>query len=251
MALKPLFFHSGANFVAFASMPTASTPFRQIPKALDFTEATAIAAGFPILGSSTIFEGIRMVRHGHAVQFADGKETIVPLWDLDSIDHQPIGTKDRGKSLRAGLGRAVRAQLRRRHGPAACHLSSGRDSSAVATTTALVLRESGENLIALTGAPNERFAGPTITGRLAMRVRLPRSRQATIPTCLILYAGQNRDRSESSFASCPIFTSGRSRTLGHCTGLRKCTKPQARTAPQFCSLDITVIFRSARAASRI
>ena len=167
VALKPLFFHSGSNFVAFASMPNGLHALSQIPKALDFTEATAIAAGFPILGSSTIFEGIRMVRHGHAVQFADGKETIVPLWDLNSIARRPMSTKECGEALRAELDRAVKAQLRRRQGPPACQLSSGRDSSAVATSAALVLRESGENLIALTGAPNEGFAGPTIANRLA------------------------------------------------------------------------------------
>ena len=108
-----------------------------------------------------------MIRHGHAVQFADGKETIVPLWHLDSISRRPMSTKDCGEALRAELDRAVKAQLRRRQGPPACQLSSGRDSSAVATSAALVLRDSGENLIALTGAPNERFAGPTITDRLA------------------------------------------------------------------------------------
>jgi asparagine synthase (glutamine-hydrolysing) len=167
VALKPLFYHSGANFLAFASMPQGLHALSQIPRTIDFAEATAVAARLPHLGTSTIFEGIRMVRHGHAVQFQAGKETDVPLWNLDSIACRPMSTGECGEALRAELDRAVAAQLRRREGPVACQLSSGRDSSAVATSAALALGRTGETLIALTGAPHIGFTGPEISGRLA------------------------------------------------------------------------------------
>ena len=167
VALKPLFYHSNSGFRAFASMPQGILALSQVSKEIDLAEATAIAARLPYLGTSTIFEGIRMVRHGHAVEFAGERETIVQLWNLDSITRQQMSAEQCGEQLRAELDRAVRAQLRRRPGPAACQLSSGRDSSAVATSAAIALREAGENLIALTGAPHAGFAGSAIGGRLA------------------------------------------------------------------------------------
>lgn len=166
VALKPLFYHSGPDFIAFASMPQGLHVLSQVTKSLDWAEASAIAVRLPYLGSSTIFEGIRMVRHGHAVQFADGRETAVRLWELGSIARQQMGAEECGEALREELDRAVKAQLRRRQGLAACQLSSGRDSSAVATSAALVLRETGENLIALTGAPHRGFEGTAIGDRL-------------------------------------------------------------------------------------
>lgn len=69
--------------------------------------------------------------------------------------------------MRAELERAVAAQLRRRDGAIACQLSSGRDSSAVATTAARILSGTSEKLIALTGAPREGFSGPALGSRLA------------------------------------------------------------------------------------
>lgn len=164
-SLKPLFYHSSSDFVAFASMPPALHALG-IPKILDTGEAAAIAAGLPFLGSSTIFGGISLVRQGHAVEFSGGSKKIVRHWQPERIAPASFKGADYGDALRAELERAVTAQLRRRHGRIAAELSSGRDSSAVATTAALALLPSGEKLIALTGAPREGFSEPESGDRL-------------------------------------------------------------------------------------
>ena len=167
VALKPLFYRSSADFVAFASMPHGLHALPEIQKTLNFEECAAIIARLPYLGASTIFEGIEMVRHGHAVQFAHGRKTIIGLWDLDNIATATTDSRENSEALRAELSRAVKSQLRRRNGTAACQLSSGRDSSAVATTAALELHQSGENILALTGAPRDGFQAADIGSRLA------------------------------------------------------------------------------------
>lgn len=52
----------------------------------------------------------------------------------------------------------MQAQLRRAAGPVGTHLSSGRDSGVVAAIAASLLGQSGEQLLAYTGAPAEGFA---------------------------------------------------------------------------------------------
>lgn len=166
-SLKPLFYHKGAAFAAFASMPHGLLALPEIPKRLDLEKAAAIAAGFADVGSNTIFEGIRFVRPGQAIESDGSEERIIQLWNLDAIAPSTLKASDLGEAMQAEFERAVTAQLRRRSGIVACQLSSGRDSSAVATTAALALRASGEQLIALTGAPHIGFAGLTAGNRLA------------------------------------------------------------------------------------
>jgi asparagine synthase (glutamine-hydrolysing) len=164
--LKPLFYHQAAGFTAFASMPQAILALDGVPKRLDADEAAAMAGGLPYLGSSSIFEGIRRVRQGHAVELSGGNEKLIRHWRPERI--APASFKgDCAEALRAELERAVSAQLRRRRGAVASQLSSGRDSSAVATTAARILQTSGERLIALTGAPRDGFVGPSGSDRIA------------------------------------------------------------------------------------
>jgi asparagine synthase (glutamine-hydrolysing) len=160
---KPLFWAVGEGFVAFASLPQGLHQLPEVPKSLNLTELIATAAGLPFLSDETSFRNVRRVRHGYAVQWCDGQISTKALWDLKPV--HVTSTGDYAYALRSELDRAVRARMRRRSGPLASHLSAGRDSSAVAATAALLLRETGEELIALTGAPRIGFSGPD-TGRI-------------------------------------------------------------------------------------
>lgn len=166
-ALKPLFYHRGNRFVAFASMPHGLHAIDEIPKKPDLDEFAAIAAGLAYIGRSTCFSGVNMVRHGHAVELHKGQEKIIRTWDLDRIEPGSIKSSQCSEALRAELDRAVNAQLRRRQGGVAAQLSSGRDSSAVTAAAACLLRDSGEKLTALTGAPRLGFDGPIVNNRIA------------------------------------------------------------------------------------
>lgn len=151
MSLKPLFYFVGPRGAAFASMSGALS--LSLPKKLDFSEAAAAIGGFPSTGPATMFEGVRMVRHGSAVELVDGVERVRRVWEPPE---PRVGSSlfANAEALRAELDRSVKAQLRRVDGPAACQLSSGRDSTAVAAAAAGILANRGESLIALTGAPS-------------------------------------------------------------------------------------------------
>jgi asparagine synthase (glutamine-hydrolysing) len=158
LATKCLFYHRSTEALAFASMPQALLAMPQVPRRLDFDEAAAIAAGATLLGPATIFKGINRVQHGHAVECSRGRERVVQLWKLDRGGSGRGTVAQLGEALRSELERAATAQLRRRAGIVASQLSSGRDSSAVATTAAMALKATGEPLLALTGAPRAGFS---------------------------------------------------------------------------------------------
>lgn len=166
-ALKPLFYHTNPRFTAFASMPAGLHALEAIPKRINLPHAAAVAAEHSYLGSSTMFGGITLVRPGHAVRLKRNHEETHRTWDLERNLPEFSSVSDWGEALRAELERAVAARLRRHHGAVAAHLSSGRDSSAVATTAAQLQARQGGELLAFTGAPREGFAGPSLSGLLA------------------------------------------------------------------------------------
>ena len=166
-SLKPLVYHRGPAFAAFASMPAAIRALDGGPSEPDFSEAAAIIAGLPGRGTSTVFSGVRIVRHGHAVEIERGGEREIRHWHPEAVERRDLPLGEAAEALRAELDRAVTTQLRRSSGGVACQLSSGRDSGAVLGSAAFALARSGEELVALTGRPNARFEGPHFPGRLS------------------------------------------------------------------------------------
>ena len=167
LSTRPLFFHTREDRVAFASMPHGLFAIGDIAKRLNESQAAAFAAALPVTGSESFFAGIVAVRHGEAVLFSKGKHQNRRFWDFGSIEPGTAQRTDHGEALRHELDRAVSSQMRRRSGPIGSHLSAGRDSSAVTASAALALRDSGETVVALTGAPNAAFSGPAVGNRIA------------------------------------------------------------------------------------
>lgn len=167
MALKPLFYHANPRFVAFASMPAGLHALKAIPKQINMAHAAAVAAEHSYLGSSTMFKDVLLVRHGHAMRIKGDRHEALPIWTLERDSARFRNVDDYGEALRAELDRAVQAQMRRHHGGVAAQLSGGRDSSAVTATAARLLRNEGDELHALTGAPRAGFPGPSLAGKLA------------------------------------------------------------------------------------
>ena len=166
-SLKPLLYHRAPGFAAFASMPAAIRALDGVPTEPDFSEAAAIIAGLPGRGPATVFAGMRVVRHGHAVEIERGGEREIRHWHPEAVERRDLPLGEAAEAMRAELDRAVAAQLRRSSGGVACQLSSGRDSSAVLGSAALALAGSGEQLVALTGRPSAEFEGPHFPGRLS------------------------------------------------------------------------------------
>ncbi len=162
MSLKPLFFHIGRGFLAFSSMPVGLLTVA--PKSINLPHAAAIASLSPLAGDSTIFEGVRIVSPGHLVRLGRDFERISRVWEPKREIVQYRRQADYGDRLREELDRAVRARLRHHSGRIAAHLSSGRDSSAVASSAATILADSEERLLALTAAPPSGFNGSVTSG---------------------------------------------------------------------------------------
>lgn len=159
LSLRPLFFHRASRGLAFASMPSAIAALPFVSRSPDLEAAAALASGAVYrVDSATLFQGIRKVQPGEAIEFAESGSRSVKLWDLDALRVLPGSVTEFGEMLREQFDRAVFTRLRRDGGKIACHLSAGRDSSAVTATTALALKRSGDELIALTAAPRAGFA---------------------------------------------------------------------------------------------
>ena len=167
LSSRSLFFHARPERIAFASMPHGLFALPDVPKRLNRDQVAAFAAGLPITAPESFFDEVFAVRHGHAIEFAEGKRTGRRFWDMHEIGPGQSRRSDYGEALRHELDRAVSSQLRRRSGLAGSHLSAGRDSGAVTASAALALQNSDDILIALTGAPTAGFSGPAVGNRIA------------------------------------------------------------------------------------
>jgi len=167
LALKPLFYHVGSDFIAFASAPSGLHALGSIRKALNRGQAASYAAGVIPQGSATIFQAIERVKPGHMLRFKGQRAEASQFWDVRRGELRLRKPDDYAEALREHLDRAVAARLRRFGGEVASHLSGGRDSNAVAATAAGLLSADNERLLAYTAAPRIAYPGPTIKGTLA------------------------------------------------------------------------------------
>ena len=182
MGMKPLFFHHSPGRIAFATLPMALFAVSTIAKRLNRAEATRLAAGIH-WSHETLFEGVRKVEQGHAVILDLDKWRSQRIWTLEARS-SPATLEEAGEGLRFELDRAVRAQLRRDRGLVGAQLSAGRDSSAVATSAAIALKECGEKLVVLTGAPRTGFADPSLGNELIDESTIAKETAAIFPNMI-------------------------------------------------------------------
>lgn len=163
---KPLFFHRNSAFFAFASMPVGLHALPEVPRAPDIESMKRfLALQNPSPGKSH-YEGIERLNPGHyAIVTAQGLEEYL-YWKPD-LTPLRLGTNDEyARALADHLDRAVKASLRGVDRQVGAHLSSGFDSTAVATTAARQLLPRGASVIAYTAAPREGYV-KTLEGRTA------------------------------------------------------------------------------------
>lgn len=158
LSMRTLFLARPECGVAFASSIRCLLA-SGLEVAMDEEALLNVLAGGSYVGTAgSLFRGIRSVPQGHAVIIDERAERTVPLWDPLSGPGGWRSERECAEALRAELDRAVGAQLRRSHGRVAAHLSGGRDSGAVASSAAFLLKRTGEELLAYTGAPERGFA---------------------------------------------------------------------------------------------
>lgn len=156
---RPLFWHRGRHFAAFASMPKGLHALPEIERRPDVRAVARFTAGLPQEGSSSWFEGIERIEPGHAVVVTSRETRSRRYWEPIRRDLKLKSFGEYVEAYRAELDRAVGCRLRGSGGLAAAHLSGGWDSSAVAATAARLIEPKGGRIVALTSVPRPGAGG--------------------------------------------------------------------------------------------
>jgi len=168
VGLRPLFYHAGRDFFAFASMGKGLHALPEIPIAPDLDTLRVYLAQAPQQGSGSFFKNVSRVElGGKVVVCADGRIKTGFWYDRGSLRERKV-TDDAAciEEFRSTFDRAVSDRLRS-DGRIASHLSSGLDSTAVTVTAAQMLQSEGKRLTAYTFAPASVLTVPIPPGKSA------------------------------------------------------------------------------------
>jgi asparagine synthase (glutamine-hydrolysing) len=158
---RPLHFHRGAGFFAFASMPKGLHGLPEIPRAPDEEMMAEFLALMPEGGTRSFYSKIERVETGTIATVTNEGLHSRRYWEWDKRKLTLARDEDYVDGVRQHLDRAVKDRLRGMGGGAvACHLSAGFDSSAVATTAARILAPVGGKVVAFTAAPRKGYNLP-------------------------------------------------------------------------------------------
>jgi len=154
MGRRPLFYHCGPGFFAFASMAKGLHALPDVPRAADLETLRDYLVLAPQRGAGSFFAGVLRVEPGTVVTVHSDRRVTARTW-YDWLAPRAIpaaSDADHVAAFRATFDRAVSDRLRA-VGPIASGLSGGLDSSAVAVTAAGILAERGQRLTAYTHVP--------------------------------------------------------------------------------------------------
>jgi len=156
---RPLHFHRGDGFFAFASMPKGLHALDRIPMKPSRQAAADFLALLPETGTETFFEGVERVPPGHFAIVDRNGVTLERYWNPVRRELGLERPEDHQRAIREHMEQAVRSRLRGTSGQVGAHLSGGLDSSAVAATAAALLAPEGGRVTAFTAVPREGFQG--------------------------------------------------------------------------------------------
>jgi asparagine synthase (glutamine-hydrolysing) len=174
LGTRPLHFHRGNGFFAFASMPKGLHAIAEVPVAPDEEAMARFLALMPEEGTRTFFSGIERVPPAHLCIVTREGLSFRRYWNPAS-EPLRLRREDYAEAVRAGLDQAVRSRLRGTGGRVATHLSGGLDSSAVTASAARLL------------APSPRFRAKAMTAASAAaasatKAPMPPPSPRSIPT---------------------------------------------------------------------
>jgi asparagine synthase (glutamine-hydrolysing) len=154
---RPLHYHRGNGFFAFATMPKGLHALEEIPVAPNRQRVATFLAQIPDSGSESFFEGVEKVIAGHLVTVtADGTRSR-RWWNPEPSELRLGSDGDYEEAMREQFDRAVASRLRGSGGRVGAHLSAGLDSSAVAATAARLLAPEQGSVTAFTAVPREGY----------------------------------------------------------------------------------------------
>lgn len=156
---RPLHYHRGKDFFAFATMPKGLHALPSVPYAPDETRIAEVLALLPEAGGRTFFEGIDRVEPGHVLTVTRHGVASRRHWSPERGSDRKWRAGQCAEALREAFDRAVAARLRGADDRVATHLSGGLDSSTVTSTAAGLLASRGGRVVAFTSVPRRGYAG--------------------------------------------------------------------------------------------
>lgn len=151
---RPLHYHRGRDFFAFASMPKGLHALAEVPYAPNQRALTKFLALLP--NTESYFKGIEKVEPGHVVVITKDALTARSYWNPPRQTLRLKDPRDYEAAVRNELDRAVQSRLRGAGDCVGTQLSAGLDSSAVTATAAMQLGPTA-SLVAYTSAPEGDF----------------------------------------------------------------------------------------------
>jgi asparagine synthase (glutamine-hydrolysing) len=162
---RPLYYHRGAGFFAFASMIKGLHALDEIPYRPDEQTIAEAVTLIPRRGPQTFFKDIERVEPAHLVTVTRNGLMSRRHWNPQPTTGGRRTSRDYVDGLRYHLDSATQRRLRGCHGAVGAHLSAGLDSGAVTATAARLLAPSGGGVVAFTAAPREGYDGPVRRNR--------------------------------------------------------------------------------------
>jgi asparagine synthase (glutamine-hydrolysing) len=162
LGARPLFYHVGAGFVAFASMPAGLLALPQVSSALDEDSLARDLLLLPLKPGRTFFRDLSILPPASCAALTSNETRVRRHWNpADAKLIRLASDAEYGEAFREIFAEAVRCRLRSAGGIGS-HLSAGLDSSSVTVTAARILGESGRTLTAFTAVPSAGFEGPSL-----------------------------------------------------------------------------------------
>lgn len=151
---RPLHYHAGQGWFAFASMPKGLLALPDVPTGPDPARLLTWQMLLPLLGTNSFYKGVSRLEFGHLAMIdADGRIRDRRYWNPCALPRRShIRGNEDADGLRDVLDVAVKAQLRGTGGTALM-LSGGLDSTALASSAAPLLAAEGRRLQAYTNVP--------------------------------------------------------------------------------------------------
>jgi asparagine synthase (glutamine-hydrolysing) len=156
---RPLHYHRGRGFFAFASMPKGLHALAEIPCGPDEQMAAEWLVFIPRSGPRSFFREIARVEPAHVVTVTRDGLSSRRYWQPQGPRGNRLRSGDYVEGVRHQLDQATQARLRGVNGAVASHLSAGLDSSAVTATAARLLAPRGGKVVAFTAVPRAGYDG--------------------------------------------------------------------------------------------
>lgn len=160
---RPLHYHSGRDFFAFASMPKGLHALAEVPYRPDEQLVAECLALIPHQGPRSFFADIARVEPGHVVAVTRDGIATRKYWQPRCRNGTRLCSSDYIEGLRHHLDQATQSRLRGVNGAVAAHLSAGFDSAMVTATAARLLAPRGGKVVAFTAVPRADYTADKTT----------------------------------------------------------------------------------------